>query len=802
MSPRLAIYQGELESIDFKIMQPPAMGFAEFIADVQRRCPPIALFEQYGRGLVLRVLGVYPAHFDEYRQAQGWSYVDSQQPLWCGEDDKSKRSKDQKTTCTVRPDLWHVADQHQQKFLIYCTEPAPESVSHWAGMLSQLLHAHRLNYAVRAEYHADSAKRFVGYTLQASNLVQSLNHLKQQSGNRIIAMLSYTPAITKAMQAMSPPLEPAITAQCGSFYRYKVWQAVNATTMVALEVAYPYRGKLCFELAQQLSRQCALGGLFYASKVAQHVAEDFADGIVPAGYHIVSPESNIPGEVFTPEPLLKRFTSRALHLSTPSTLIDQRLLEHGMRLGANTTGNQMAYFARGAACPFTALAVTANDSPQTATMLLAMLREMMEFAAVHIPLSVKRKHGKSQEVYSGTPVSLPLAIIDPNSHAMGDDFKRYVSGKVPPVEIYENLPIKVLGVANKDFVDYASSQGWQIMERVWDGGVRVKQNNYDAYLPPKVGNVERPSLYRVLVETQLFMVMPVTPTYELVLHWAMLVKQTYHQVEAIFYPSSTRSFAKQSVQRSGLLQALPNYKEWAAGDAVLVIGYAKLTAQYLASVGFRSPQSSESDYRFQSVSEGFSYCLLRKDGYRSVLMVNVDYCFWGSMAGALTDEILKNSRLHSVVYVSKAGQVVGAGSLDHVYIPRSFSLMTVDGDIQPMQLTSHFFGAQPILSHTLTGDHMCVATPLVETLAHVSKMKAYGSVSVDDEAAHLCRVAEKRQVGFGCLFFASDTIPADKKSREQTHAINLTSSTRAATEHKESVLENGVLNRLLPALKF
>jgi hypothetical protein len=286
------------------------------------------------------------------------------------------------------------------------------------------------------------------------------------------------------------------------------------------------------------------------------------------------------------------------------------------------------------------------------------------------------------------------------------------------------------------------------------------------------------------------------------LHWGLLIRQNYERVEAQHHEGSSQRYAKKSLLASGLLQALAAHPEWMSSEAVLIMGYTQLTAQYLSATGFRSPYAAHKDYHFQQQQGGFAYCLLIKDGHRPVFLVNVDYCYWGELSGELANMLLNSGKLYGLVHVAKTGQMAGDHSFNQIYLPRQFSLMKPSGEIVPIDMPLDLFTEHPGLSYARTGAHVSVSSTIEESCAVMSSAKAKGYVTVEVEGAHLCKTATKNSVRFGALYFASDYVASEPKATGHSTGVSLISGANATTNHKEDTLLEGIHHRLIQALGY
>ncbi len=251
---------------------------------------------------------------------------------------------------------------------------------------------------------------------------------------------------------------------------------------------------------------------------------------------------------------------------------------------------------------------------------------------------------------------------------------------------------------------------------------------------------------------------------------------------------------------SGLINKLKTHAEWASGEAVLVMGYSHLTAQYLCSAGYSSPYSVDQEYEFLDQKGGISYCLLKKENCRPVFLINIEFCYWGGLSGALALAILKTGKLYGLAHIAKAGQMAGSHSLNHIYLPRSFSIAKPSGEIEGVNLTSHLFSTNHLEDICLSGDHVSVSSIFSETLNVVEEVKANGAVTMDVEGAHFCVAAVKANVKFGALYYASDSLRCDNNASNERASVSLVSDVELAVNHKETMLREGILYRLLPAL--
>jgi hypothetical protein len=539
-----SIYTGPLKSVPYASIQPPAKGKEAFIADVARRCPGIELFSSAVP--FVRVLGVFPEHFTDYAKDQKWTFVND--TLWNGSKEKQRRTANSKTNCFQRPSLWHMRDSNGKEFFIFCTEPCREAVCHWASMLDQLFRSHNIACSIITSYHEGSTQKFVSKVIAESGVVHQLNTLKNLSARKVILILGY---VSLAETAIEDIRFPAESIECGPLIHLKVWKNSSAANLVAMTVRFSFRGSIGKELVSQLRKACDLGGVLFVTKVAQHISKTYQGCVIPSAYSIVSPEGTLPRPVISTRSLLERWTSRAVHMSAATTLLPQSFIEKAMRQGANTTGTEIAYFANGAGnIPFQALCLASDNPLNYLPILTVIFKEVAALGNSVFYRQPSTKYFPSSGTYDGPLKELPLQQINPNSHSMGEDIVAYARSKGPSLEILKNLPIKVLGIAPEDLSTYAESRGWKLDNRpLWDGSTRIQESYYAAFLPPKSGNTQRPSLFHVIDENgKEFLLLSTMPSEELVHHWGMLIRQYFPHVTAAIHKGSMEHFAQKCVR--------------------------------------------------------------------------------------------------------------------------------------------------------------------------------------------------------------------------------------------------------------
>jgi hypothetical protein len=779
------IYNGPVKAVPFSSIPPEGDAF---IANVARRCPSIDLFSPAYP--TVNVLGVFPEHFPDYAKTQNWAFLNgSTDPLWNGSKEKQRRSENSLTNCFQRPSLWQMQDAKGNSFYVFCTEPSLEAVHHWASMLDQLFRANHVTHKIIASFHSGSTSKFVSEVISESGVVSKLNALKKLSNRKVILIVGYV--------SMAKSIINKGSVECGPLIHLDTLQKKLCPPLASMTVRFSFRGSIGYELIHQLKNACDLGGVLFVTKVAQHISHSYQGCVIPGGYSIVSPSGVLPSPLIPTEPLLPRYTSKAVHISNATTLLKQTFIEKAMQQGCNTTGTEIAYFAKGAKnIPFQAICL-ASDAPRHFLPILSVI--FKEVARLGKNILYR------QPVVKTIPLDikeLPLHKIPPTSHSMDEDIVTYALSKGPSPNVLQNFPVRVVGVAPGDVLSYARTQKWQIeLNPVWDGSRRIQESYREAYLLPKMGNTKRPSLYKAKDEQgKPFLLLAAMPSEELVHHWGMLLKQYHPQVTAGIHRGSVEHFAQLSVNNSGLAEQLKKHPEWLSGEAILVLGYTKLTAQFLSAAGFKSPYAEEEDFEFIDTKEGFSYCLLKKEGYRPVFLINIEFCYWGGLSGALAYNILKEGKLYGLVHVAKVGEMAGSESMNHIYLPRSFTIVKHSGEIKDIPMSSHLFSDNPQEDISLSGDHVSVASIFLETLQLVEEVKANGAVTMDAEGSHLCSAALKAGVKFGAMYYASDIVNADHMQANEKEALNLVSDVYSAAHHKEDRLREAILHRLLPII--
>ncbi len=528
-----SIYSGTLKSVPYGSIKPPAAEPEKFIADVERRCPPVNLFSLKNSKIL--VLGVFRDHFHAYADEHNWTIVNM---LWDGSNQKIKRSHNSLTNCAQRPSLWHMRGDDGKEFYVLCTEPCREGVCHWASMLDQLFRSHELGLKIIAKCHEGSAQKFVAEVLRASGVVERLNILKNHCSRKVVLILGYA---TMVESALNPIRKHARFIECGPYFGLKIWEDANGAPIVAMNVRFSFRGTLGKELVGQLIEACDLGGILFVSKVAQHISQNYQGCLVPHAFTIISPEGKLPSPLISTTPLLPRWISRAVLMSYPSTLLPSNLLELGMQQGANMTSTEIAYMAKGSLerkVPFQAICLASENPRDYLPILSVIFNEVGELGKSRICRQLSGKiFPRYSGVYDGPLKLLPLHQVPPASHSMGEDISYYARSKGPTLKILNERPVKVLGTAPEDISSYADKRGWKINSLpLWDGGSRMHQSFNEAYMPPKIGNTQRPSLFQVTDEKGSdFLLLATMPSEELVHHWGMLIKQYFPKVEAGYH---------------------------------------------------------------------------------------------------------------------------------------------------------------------------------------------------------------------------------------------------------------------------
>lgn len=782
-------YQGQLQAVPFSPITPPE-DRASFVANVQRRCPPLELFSQ--ARLPIRVIGVHPDDFAAYAKERGWSCTQDQQerPLWNGTTDKEERSEGAVRGLAQRPALWRMQDQDGE-FFVFAVSASREAVCHWASMLDQLVRCGQLMLNVSSGYHLGSSKDYVLRALSETGLVGRISRLTEQSGAKPIVLMGYTGLLEDLLSLDWPP---SSKEKFQPYFECSIWEGKGRVPLLALKVLFSLRGNLGAELARQLQAQ--LGGLIYVTKVLSNYPKSFSACVMPSRFLLHAPEARCVAELEAVVPLLPKLQQRTAQLSTPTTLLPPSLLEEAARRGAPIYGNEVSYLAQGCgSLPFAAICrVGPNDEAlrRCATEILQILPNLRQACLIK---KVTHVEGRIEQIYGGKLEVLELPLAQAEEHCMGKALTAYVEMKAPPLDLLKGKPIRVLGVAAEDLSAYAERQGWKLEARLWERAAGEGRARWQDFLPPKHGNTERALLHRATDRFGAeFLLLSTMPAKELVLHWGSLLRKQSSLVEAGYHVGSARAYARLCVESSKIRAQLQEHSELERADALLVMGYGELTAQLLTAAGFTCPHAREASFAFRSAGSGLSYCLLTKRLHKPVLILMVDFCYWGELSGALAQSILELNRFDGLLHLAKAGQMAGQTSMAKVYCPRSFSLMQASGERLELEGGSQLFAPTDQL---LSGDHISFPSTLLETREAVSRASLAGSVSVDVEGAHLSLAAREAGVAFGALYYASDFVSAQPESQ----GLSLISASSEHEEHKAHVMESAIRNYLLPALR-
>ena len=803
------IYSGEHASIRLAPVPPPTESpdLEEFNQYIKKVTVPTKFLSMGASHL--KVIGIYPDHFETMATVWKWAFKDSNhRPIWDGNVAKKQRSNHASPTRHVlRPLLYEMLAEDGTPFLALVVEPSLEAVQHYSKIhLQKKLNEGLQQLQIEPVYHQGSDRAFVRFVLRSSGLLERFEQIAKDAGKGLILFLGYGSTARSALSDLRPLEE---NTDLSPFFKFSVSQNLNQTPIVTLEVGFNYRGKIGEVLLEEIGSARSVVGVIVGNRALPY--QSFPKAVIPSEYSILSPEGILPGESFAPIPIIP--SGLSVHFSASSTLLTPQQRDYQKLRGLTSFSTEGGFLARGARkakLPFSSIFFF--DPANAVPILRKVFSDIDSFDFAQSNLVSPRVRLNSVERFSHP-------LLDPEKHSLGKNLLNYCQPKGPPQDLFLGRKVIVAGVSPERFDHFLQKQRWKVIGGLrWNGSARVAEQYAKCFEGSKFGNTERPVLWEIEIESdsesdyksgdisgdrsglvpERAFLLQTYPGRETVWHWATLIRQYYPQVESIFEPGSTEEFISSRIKTSGLLQKLNSHPEWKSGEGILLFGTTEAAAQLLASQGYRSPDAGEKEFQFVTLESGFSYCLLTLAHHRPVFILNVDFPYWGELAGEIARQLLRDGNLFGVLSLAKVGQLAGPEYLEETYIPSQYSILGVDGTLEVLPKPEPVFG-----NSVRTGNHLSLPSPLMEELDLMQEMKLQnGIVTTDVEGAHLCKAAQEAKVRFSGLYYSSDYVPVTPKERDLKLRVQLHRTDVKTFEHKNSRLVKLVLHYLVPELRI